>query len=192
MTPMTEEQWLECTEPYAMIVLLWMKPLSRVQRFLLVMGVKRLSWEARKWLLFNCACCRRYWSRVKSRKRRAAVQLVENVADAYTEAYKEAATWTERTARMIMARERPGCCELLREIFGNPFRQVRFHAKWLTADVASIAGAIYRSNDFACMPILADALEDTGCTDADILTHCRQPGEHVRGCWVVDLLLAKR
>jgi hypothetical protein len=41
------------------------------------------------------------------------------------------------------------------------------------------------------MPILADALEDAGCDNADILQHCRGAGEHVRGCWVVDLVLGK-
>jgi hypothetical protein len=41
------------------------------------------------------------------------------------------------------------------------------------------------------LAVLADALEEAGCIDADILNHCRQPGEHVRGCWVVDLLLGK-
>jgi hypothetical protein len=42
--------------------------------------------------------------------------------------------------------------------------------------------------DNARMAILADALEEAGCTDQGILTHCRQPGEHIRGCWVVDLV----
>jgi hypothetical protein len=41
------------------------------------------------------------------------------------------------------------------------------------------------------MPILADALEEAGCTNSDILDHCRQSGEHVRGCWVIDALLGK-
>jgi hypothetical protein len=54
-----------------------------------------------------------------------------------------------------------------------------------------IARAIYDGRAFERMPILADALEDAGCGDADILRHCREPGEHVRGCWVVDLLLGK-
>jgi hypothetical protein len=44
---------------------------------------------------------------------------------------------------------------------------------------------------FNRMPILGDALEEAGCTNPDILNHCRQPGEHVRGCWVVDLVLSK-
>jgi hypothetical protein len=54
-----------------------------------------------------------------------------------------------------------------------------------------MAQVIYNERLFADMPILADALEDAGCSDAAILAHCRQPGEHVRGCWVVDLLLGK-
>ena len=54
-----------------------------------------------------------------------------------------------------------------------------------------IAQAIYEDRTFNNLPVLADALEETGCYNADILAHCRQPGEHVRGCWVVDLLLGK-
>jgi hypothetical protein len=64
-------------------------------------------------------------------------------------------------------------------------------ASWLTSTVTSLAQAIYTDRAFDRLPILADALEDAGCTNQDILAHCRQPGEHVRGCWVVDLLLAK-
>ncbi|QDU20371.1 hypothetical protein ETAA1_23230 [Urbifossiella limnaea] len=50
---------------------------------------------------------------------------------------------------------------------------------------------MYESRDFAPMPVLADALEDAGCADNDILAHCRGDGPHVRGCWVVDLVLGK-
>ena len=57
--------------------------------------------------------------------------------------------------------------------------------------MVKFAQAIYDDRDFDRLPILADALEEAGCTNADILAHCRQPGEHVRGCWVVDLLLGK-
>ncbi len=62
---------------------------------------------------------------------------------------------------------------------------------WNDATVRNIAKAIYDEQAFDRMPILADALEDAGCDNADILRHCREPGEHVRGCWVVDLLLGK-
>ena len=57
--------------------------------------------------------------------------------------------------------------------------------------VVSIAAAIYADRAFDRLPILADALEEAGCTNADVLLHCRQPGDHVRGCWVVDLVLGK-
>jgi hypothetical protein len=82
-------------------------------------------------------------------------------------------------------------CRLIRDIFGNPFRPAVIHPAWKTPTVQSIAEAIYPDDDFARLPILADSLEDAGCTDVDMLNHCRQKGEHVRGCWVVDLLLAK-
>ena len=55
----------------------------------------------------------------------------------------------------------------------------------------TLARQMYESLDFGAMPILADALQDAGCDSADILNHCRGPGPHVRGCWVVDLVLGK-
>jgi hypothetical protein len=82
-------------------------------------------------------------------------------------------------------------CTMLRCIFGNRFRPVIFDSRWLTPTVTNLAQAIYTDRAFDRMPILADALEDAGCTDASILNHCRGPGVHVLGCWVVDLLLAK-
>jgi len=80
---------------------------------------------------------------------------------------------------------------LLREIFGNPFCPTMASPAWQTANVVSLAQAIYDERDFSRMQILGDALEDAGCNNADILHHCRQSGEHVRGCWVIDLLLGK-
>jgi hypothetical protein len=50
---------------------------------------------------------------------------------------------------------------------------------------------MYESREFGAMPILADALQDAGCNNDAILNHCREPGEHVRGCWVVDLVLGR-
>ncbi len=80
---------------------------------------------------------------------------------------------------------------LIRELFGNPFRPVSFETTWLTAPITSLARSIYADRSFDRLPILADALEEAGCTNADILGHCRGPGPHVRGCWVVDLILGK-
>jgi hypothetical protein len=82
---------------------------------------------------------------------------------------------------------------LLRDIF-NPFHPISLNLAWLSwhdGMLLSMARQMYDSRDFTDMPILADALEEAGCTDQDILNHCRQTGEHVRGCWVVDLLLGK-
>jgi hypothetical protein len=80
---------------------------------------------------------------------------------------------------------------LLRDIFGNPFRRVAIDPRWLTSSVLDLARAIYDDRAFERMPVLADALMDAGCDNDDILDHCRGDGVHVRGCWVVDLLLGK-
>jgi hypothetical protein len=81
---------------------------------------------------------------------------------------------------------------LLRDIFGNPFRPVLLDRSWLTSDVVTLARGIYDERAFDRMPILADALQDAGCTSDEILNHCRDTNAmHVRGCWVVDLLLCK-
>jgi hypothetical protein len=80
---------------------------------------------------------------------------------------------------------------LFRDIFGNPFRPTTLNPSWLTSTVLALAQQMYDSRDFSPMPILADALQDAGCDNEDILNHCRQPGEHTRGCFVVDLLLGK-
>lgn len=80
---------------------------------------------------------------------------------------------------------------VIREMFGNPFRPVNVDPAWITTTVKQIATGIYDEKAFDRMPILADALEESGCTDEVILNHCRQPGTHVRGCWVIDLLLSK-
>jgi hypothetical protein len=81
---------------------------------------------------------------------------------------------------------------VLREMFGPlPFRAIPVDSSWLTAAVTVFADSIYQERAFDRLPILADALEEAGCTNADILAHCRGPGPHVRGCWVVDLLLGK-
>jgi hypothetical protein len=80
---------------------------------------------------------------------------------------------------------------LIHDVFGNPFRPVKLDPAWLTRQVKRLAQAIYDDHRFEDMPVLGDALEEAGCTDEDLLNHCRQPGEHVRGCWVVDLVLGK-
>jgi|GEM_PF-560011 hypothetical protein len=83
-------------------------------------------------------------------------------------------------------------CDLLREVFGNPHRPVRFDPAWRTDTSVAIARQMYDSRDFGAMPILADALQDAGCDSDELLNHCRSAtATHVRGCWVVDLVLGK-
>ncbi len=88
------------------------------------------------------------------------------------------------------ATEEAAQVDLLRDIFGNPFRPVAFDPNWRTATAVGLARTMYDARHFNAMPILADALQDAGCEDAAILGHCRDAdGVHVRGCWVVDLVL---
>ena len=91
-------------------------------------------------------------------------------------------------------REKQYQLALIRDLFGNPFRLPTVNSSWLTwnsGTVCKLAELIYAERAFDRLPILADALEEAGCTDAAILEHCRGPGPHVRGCWVVDLVLGK-
>jgi hypothetical protein len=88
---------------------------------------------------------------------------------------------------------------LLRDILGNPFRPVGFDSTWLTENVLGLARALYEKRELPSgqldntgFAVLADALEEAGCTNPDILAHCRGSGPHVRGCWVLDLLLGKK
>jgi hypothetical protein len=85
-------------------------------------------------------------------------------------------------------------CRLIRDLFGNPFRPPRVEGAWLRCRDGTawrLASAIYEGRRFDELPVLADALEDGGCDDRALLTHCRGPGEHVRGCWALDAVLGK-
>lgn len=81
----------------------------------------------------------------------------------------------------------------IHDVFANPFcKSTMFDESWRTSTAVALAKQMYDARDFSAMPILADALQDTGCENEDILTHCRDAtATHVRGCWVVDLVLGK-
>jgi hypothetical protein len=93
----------------------------------------------------------------------------------------------------------PGCADLVREVFGNPFRAAAVERAWLAWDggaVPKLARSAYDERqlpegtlDAGRLGVLADALEEAGCDDADLLGHLRGDGPHVRGCWAVDTLL---
>jgi hypothetical protein len=141
--------------------------------------------------------------------RDAARHLAASTAAWYTAYYSRKASWqaaadvsdNARGAAETSDRQRwddPSSedipqAHLLRDLFGFlPFRKLKLDRDWLTANLVALAQTIYDDRAFDRMPILADALEDAGCTNAYILNHCRQPGDHVRGCWVVDLVLGKK
>jgi hypothetical protein len=82
--------------------------------------------------------------------------------------------------------------EILRDLVGNPFRPASRDRSWRTPKVFALARHAYDRRAFDCLPRLADALEEAGCTEEEVLSHCRGPGQfHVKGCWAVDLVLGK-
>jgi len=94
-------------------------------------------------------------------------------------------------AEVDASQERVVQADLVRDVFGNPFRPVAVKPAWLTSDVVALATGIYADRAFDRMPILADALQDAGCDNEEVLDHCRSGGPHVRGCWAVDLLTGR-
>jgi hypothetical protein len=80
---------------------------------------------------------------------------------------------------------------LLRDLFGNPFQPMGVDPTWQTPAVIGMARSIYEGRNFVALTHLADTLQEAGCIEEAILSHCRADGKHVRGCWVVDLLLMK-
>jgi hypothetical protein len=81
--------------------------------------------------------------------------------------------------------------QLVRDIFGDRLPHSAADPSWLTPGAVTLAQAIYDQRVFDRMPELADVLEDAGCANEGILGHCRGPGPHVRGCWVVDTVLGR-
>ena len=81
---------------------------------------------------------------------------------------------------------------VLREIFGNPFRSVTFADAWRTTDAMMLAKGVYAEKAFDGLPVLADALQEAGCDADELLDHLRDTSAtHVRGCWALDLVLGK-
>jgi hypothetical protein len=102
-----------------------------------------------------------------------------------------AGAW-RRGRELLAAERRVPCPEANRSFFAqHEPRPTAFSPSWRTDTVTALARQMCESRDFSALPILADALQDAGCDNAEILDHCRDPGPHVRGCWVVDLVLGK-
>lgn len=96
----------------------------------------------------------------------------------------------------VLLLERHKIANLIRDVFGNPFRPLAINPNWLTPTVTNLATVAYENRampsgelDTTRLAILADALEETGCDNQDMLGHLRSSIPHVRGCWPVDLVL---
>lgn len=200
---MTEAEWLTSVDPMAML------------RFLRSSG--KLS--ARKARLFAVACSRRIWPLIDPLGR-VAVETAERFADGLANAEElraarlackgagqEASWYAALSDPMIAARnaalsaqsgavdaqvEAAAQAELLREIFGGPEGDPCVGARWRNKEITDMAREIYETRSFDKMRLLAESLARAGCTDSHVLEHCRAPkGVHVRGCWLLDLLLVE-
>jgi hypothetical protein len=222
---MTEQEWLECSDPIAMRRFLF-GPIAKWTDQVVM---------SRKNLLLVCACFERLGKLVPERARcwqQHAAQAVEGhyekrklhgegeeadvelnwamdharvegrgrlraLSDLWV--WLDAPAWKRDRSTPFWEAERKEQAALTRDIFGNPFRPVVFDPIWRSATVIALAQATYDDRilpagalDADRLAVLADALEDTGCDNANILSHLRGPGPHVRGCWALDLLLGKK
>jgi hypothetical protein len=124
----------------------------------------------------------------------AVVQAASRIATAHLTAAQNSAALTATAAAAVRRGEKKAQRDLLRDLFGNPFRPTKVQpawGEWNGGTLVQMAQVIYDEHRFGDLPILADALEEAGCADRAILAHCRSGGEHARGCWVVDQLLGK-
>ncbi len=97
----------------------------------------------------------------------------------------------DRLFTVVSERDHRTLCAVIRAVFGNAPGPAVLRPEWCTDTAVALARWMSEARDFTAMPILADALQDAGCDRAEVLDHCRGPGPHVRGCWVVDLVLGK-
>jgi hypothetical protein len=245
MNGMTEQEWLNCTEPQRMLDFLRGKASDRRLR------------------LFACACCRRVWYLLTEGRGRTAVEIAERylatdnaypvpdnhlvilrcenesenlMASATTAAeearasaafaalkcltftgeaaaeycsahvvsavFHAASAASAASAAAARVAERGQQARLLHELFGNPFCPISMDPHWFDWNDATIVRLAQAAHDERILPagtldntrllILADALEEAGCTDEQILTHLRGASEHYRGCWVLDALLGRK
>ncbi len=187
---MTEAEWLECSYPSEMLI--WLTPLNTSERKVLLLLVA--VWNDRS----------DDYSQETKAIRLAMDRFVEGIIsrDELDQIYRANGAengapihFTTEDSRYWIATSKSArnrACRLIRDIFGNPFRPVTFSPEWRTSTAVALAQQMYESRDFSAMPILADALQDAGCDNDDVLNHCRDEKQtHVRGCWVVDLVLGK-
>jgi hypothetical protein len=213
---MMEQEWLECADPGKMLEFLRGKVSDRKLRLFAVACCRRI-WDSltddrsRKAVeaaerradntmsgkeldkalsaALRCAHDRKVNDAIKDAAYAAASSAFWLAPDTVQAAIYAVGAASIDGSEVIANREQ---CNLLHCIFGNPFRSITIDPIWLSSTVLSIAQAIYDEKVFDRMPILADAIEESGCISQDILNHMRSGGEHVKGCWALDLVLGKK
>lgn len=146
--------------------------------------VKQMQWVAQ-----SCQLARSL-AEAQARARAEEVRSADRVWGRLIRAVSGWFSTSEQAA--IIQHELDYQSALVREIFGNPFRPVMLSPDWCTDTVLTLARQMDETAEYSALPILADALQDAGCDNDDLLTHCRDKGQaHVRGCWAVDLVLGR-
>jgi hypothetical protein len=198
-TAMTEAEWSVCADPMAML------------RFLRESGLP----NERKLRLFGVACSRRIWDKIDPLGR-TAVEVAERFADGQAtpaelrtarlacKSAGESASWYAAASRPEVAARNAALSAqtglageaaiqavFLRDIVGNPFRPSAFDFTRPTKSIVNFAASIYAVGVFERLPQLAEMLMNAGCSDEEIVGHCRSAGPHIRGCWVVDALTGR-
>jgi hypothetical protein len=168
-----------------------------------VAGEGRADLAARLEITARCRAASAVWKAAEAKVTTAALACTKAAeAVGFLEASEQARQGQQPTLSdghyygpTHSARESAAQADLLRDIFLNPSRgPVRAARAWLAWNgrtVVKLARAVDKSQEWDRLPVLADALEDAGCTDAELLGHLRSPGPHVRGCWAIDLLLGR-
>jgi hypothetical protein len=212
---MTEHEWLACTDPTPMVKYLRRRKASARKWRLATVACCRRRWH----LLNHPRVQEAILVAERFADGEATKEELTAADKASYEVYLEdqrsvfdpgrnalgAASGTAMTIpghafnRAIWRIEPSEVCNLLREFFGNPFRPVAIAPAvlaWNDAAVVRLAQAAYDERhlpegtlDNGRLAVLADALEEAGCTSEEILGHLRGSGPHVRGCFVLDLLL---
>ncbi len=192
---MTEAEWLLSEDPAAILVQLWDSGRGTDRQFaLFAVGYERLV-------------------RPVDERTHEGLMIIERFAEglvtAQELAVRSGGLWRRRLHEMLEelltrradADTDPAFDErilhaVFRCVFGDPRRPLPHLAaaclQWNDGTIPRIVHGIYEERAFERLPILHDALLDAGCDDQDILAHCRGAGPHVRGCWVIDLILGKQ
>jgi hypothetical protein len=203
---MTEQEWLAGTSARAMLEHFWQRPSDARKLRLFAVACARLYWDKMSRALRRCV----ELAEEVAEKGLGERHFIEERRKAHARAGKSGKIGTALASDVLAAAPciaaldaeytlrrtdvAPLLPRLVLDVFGNPFRPVRAERGWLEwgrGTVPALARAIYEERGFDRLPVLADALEDAGCASAEALAHCRGEGPHVRGCWVVDVILGK-